>query len=98
MDSNPYTVERLVTELREARTSASSEDELLGRVRAIAQRAAACHRAWLRDEMCRPDAEQGFGFHLLHEEAGHGLPLFIGSAAGTGHAPLTTYLGPCSWD
>lgn len=79
MDSNEYTLDRLVTELREARTLASSQDEILGRVRAIAQRAAACHRAWLRDEMCRPDAEQGFGFHLLHEEDEHELAVFMAS-------------------
>ena len=79
MESNEYTLERLVSELREARALASGQGEILRRVQAIAQRAAAQHRTWLRDEMCHPDAEQGFGFHLLHEEAGHELAVFIAS-------------------
>lgn len=79
MDSNGFTLDRLVTELREARALASSERDVLGRVQAIARRAAAEQRTWLRDEMCRPDAEQGFGFHLLREEAGHDLAVFVAS-------------------
>ena len=79
MNGDDYTLDRLVAELHEARAHAPSQRELLGRVQAIAQRAAVGHRAWLRDEMCRPDAEQGFGFHLLHEEAGHELAVFIAS-------------------
>ena len=79
MATNGYTLERLVTELREARTLAFGHDDLIGRVRAIAQRAVAQQQAWLRDDMCHPDAEQGFGFHLLHEEANHELAVFIAS-------------------
>ena len=79
MDSSEYTLDRLVTELREARALASSQGEIIGRVQAIAQRAAARQREWLRDDMCEPDAEQGFGFRLLHEEAGHDLAVFIAS-------------------
>ena len=74
MDSNEYTLERLVTELREARALASSQGEVIGRVQAIAQRAAAQQRAWLRDEMCQPDAEQGFGFHCCTRKPGTSLP------------------------
>ena len=79
MNGDDYTLDRLVAELREARAQASSQRELLGRVQGIAQQAAARHRAWLHDEMCQPDAEQGFGFHLLHEEAGHELAVFVAS-------------------
>lgn len=79
MDNNGFTLDRLVTELREARALASSERDVLSRVQAIARRAAAAQRAWLRDEMCMPDAKQGFGFHLLHEEAGHDLAVFVAS-------------------
>jgi predicted metal-dependent enzyme (double-stranded beta helix superfamily) len=79
MDSYEYTLDRLVTELREASALASSQSEIIGRVQAIAQRAAARQAEWLRDDMCEPDAEQGFGFRLLHEEAGHDLAVFIAS-------------------
>ena len=79
MDCDDYTLDRLVTELREARAIATGQDELLDRVKAVTQRAAARQREWLRDDMCQPDAGQGFGFHLLHEETGHELAVFIAS-------------------
>lgn len=79
MDGNDYTLDRMVSELHEARGTATGLDELLDRVTAVAQCAAARQREWLRDDMCQPDAGQGFGFHLLHEEAGHELAVFIAS-------------------
>jgi predicted metal-dependent enzyme (double-stranded beta helix superfamily) len=79
MDCTPYTLDRLVNELREARAASPDPGAIIGRIRSIAERAAVRHREWLREDMCEPDAEQGFGFHLLHEEAGHELAVFVAS-------------------
>ena len=79
MEPDACTLETLIGELRGARAVAVSQDDLIGRVRAIARRAAVSQHAWLRDEACRPDAAQGFGFHLLHEEADHELAVFVAS-------------------
>ena len=69
----------LVSELREARAAARSEHDLLARVRVLARRAAMCRDDWLRPEMCVPDAEQGFGICVLHEEVDHQLAVFVAS-------------------
>ena len=79
MKNTSFTLERLVAELRDARALACGHDDLVGRVRGIAQRAAEHQQAWLRTDMCQPDADQGFGFHLLHEEADHELAVFVAS-------------------
>ena len=79
MEPDRYTLKGMVDALREARALAHGQEDLMGRVRAIAHRAAASQHAWLREDMCRPDAEQGFGFHLLHEEADHALAMFVAS-------------------
>ncbi len=69
----------LVAELRDARAAARTESDMLTRVRVLASRAAAHRHDWLRPEMCVPDAEQGFGVCVLHEEADHQLAVFVGS-------------------
>lgn len=78
-DKNGYTREHLVADLREARDCALGQDDLIGRVRTIARRAADRRREWLRDDACQPDVAQGFGFHLLHEEPDHQLAVFVAS-------------------
>ena len=48
-------------------------------MRVLAERAAAHRHDWLRPEICVPDAEQGFGICVLHEEADHQLAVFVAS-------------------
>ena len=74
-----FNIERLVAELRAARAAAGGEHELLARVRVLARRAAMRRDDWLRPEMCVPDAEQGFGICVLHEEVDHQLAVFVAS-------------------
>lgn len=79
MSETQYGIARLVAALRAARAAARDERDMLVGVRSLAQRAAAHRHEWLRPEMCRPDAEQGFGVCLLHEEADHQLAVFVAS-------------------
>jgi predicted metal-dependent enzyme (double-stranded beta helix superfamily) len=79
MDASTYSLDRFVAELRAARAQGGAETELITRVRAVARRAADRHAAWLCDAMCEPDATQGFGFHLVHEEPAHELAVFVAS-------------------
>ncbi len=74
-----FNIDSLVAELRAARAAASGERDLLARVRVLARRAATRRDDWLRPEMCVPDAEQGFGICVLHEEADHQLAVFVAS-------------------
>jgi len=77
-----------VTALREASGGTNDEAALLRDVGAAASALAARRDEWLKDDMCRPDAEQGFGLHLLHEEADHTLAAFVVSwVPGRGTAP-----------
>jgi predicted metal-dependent enzyme (double-stranded beta helix superfamily) len=69
----------LVAGLRAARAAARDEADLLTRVRVLALRAAARRHDWLRPQMCRPDAEQGFGICVVHEEDDHTLAVFVAS-------------------
>lgn len=79
MQWNRYSVDWLAADLRAARACARDERELLGHVEAIAQRAVSHRSEWLRPETTRPDIEQGFGFHLIHEEHDHSLAVFVAS-------------------
>ena len=74
-----FSIARLVTELRAARATARDERDMLARVGPWAHRAAASRSDWLRPEMCVPDAEQGFGVYVLHEEADHQLAVLVAS-------------------
>lgn len=67
----------LVAELHAARALARCEADMLASVRTIAGRAVARSSDWLREPMCRPDPEQGFGMFLLHEETDHALAVFV---------------------
>jgi predicted metal-dependent enzyme (double-stranded beta helix superfamily) len=87
-DPEVFGVEGLVCALRDARASASGERDMLRRVRAIARRASERRNDWLRPEMCEPDAEQGFGMYVLHEEHDHQLAVFVVSwLPGSGTPP-----------
>jgi len=74
--------------LRTASGRASDEATLLREVEVAASALAARRAEWLTEEMCRPDAEQGFGLYLLHEEADHTLAAFVVSwVPGRGTTP-----------
>ena len=73
------TVDHLVDALREAREVATSEPDMLWRVRTIAERAVEGRAGWLRPSMCEPDPVQGFGVHVLHEEDNHDLAVMVAS-------------------
>lgn len=71
------TIDSFVALLREAQARHVDESVLLRRVCAIAGALAEGKDAWLTDAMCQPDPVQGFGLHLLHEEADHSLAVFV---------------------
>jgi predicted metal-dependent enzyme (double-stranded beta helix superfamily) len=54
-----------------------AEAAILRDVQAAASALAARRAEWLTPAMRRPDAEQGFALHLLHEEADHALAAFV---------------------
>jgi predicted metal-dependent enzyme (double-stranded beta helix superfamily) len=76
MDTLNYSIARLVGDLREICAQAKDEREILSRGRPLARRAALASGSWLEPCMYEADAEQGFGVHLLHEEADHTLAIF----------------------
>ena len=78
MREDAYTLERFIEELRHVATEAIDEKQLLSRVRPLAHRLAVS-KSWLRQEHYRADPEQGFGVHVLHEEADHSLAVFAAS-------------------
>ena len=79
MRETQFGLATLIAELRDARAAARTESDMLARVRVLASRAATHRHDWLRPEMCVPDAEQGFGVCVLHEEADHQLTVFVAS-------------------
>lgn len=70
--SENYSIEEYAADLRAIAAETSDEDEILRRVGPLALRFAA-DRSWLLDRHYEADEEQGFGVHLLHEEADHSL-------------------------
>ena len=70
--TTPYTLEQFVCDLRRISGEAPAAKEQLTRVKPLAQRLAASPdlRARLNREC---DADQGFGFQVLHEEPDHTL-------------------------
>lgn len=74
-----YDVGRFVADLRRARAEGGDERSMIRRVRPLALRLASEKDCWLTPEMCRPDPEQGFGVHILHEETDHALTVFVAS-------------------
>jgi len=76
MNDHAYRIDELAADLRRVRDQASSEKDILGKVRRLAARAAANKTAWLKDYMYEADTDQGFGVHVLHEEPDHALAIF----------------------
>jgi predicted metal-dependent enzyme (double-stranded beta helix superfamily) len=74
-----FSIARLVSELRAARATACDERDMLARVGPWVHHAAATRSDWLRPDMCVPDADQGFGICVLHEEVDHQLAVLVAS-------------------
>lgn len=77
MDTSAYSIPDLVADLRRVVSDATDETDILARVRPLARRAALAKGCWLEQRHYTADAQQGFGVHLLHEDDGHGLTLFV---------------------
>ncbi|CAG0969359.1 cysteine dioxygenase [Burkholderiales bacterium] len=63
--------------LREAREHCPGERAMIAHARELTVTFAARQSEWLTEAMCVPDAVQGFGAHLLHEEPDHTLAAFV---------------------
>ena len=75
-DSTVDPVASFVSALRKAR-DAGDEADVVRRVRDAASALASRKAQWLTPQMRRPDAEQGFGLYVLHEEPDHSLATFV---------------------
>ena len=70
-------VEAFVVALRAARAAGGDERDMLARVAPLCAGLAARRGEWLHAAMCRPDPDQGFSLHVLHEESDHALAVFV---------------------
>ena len=75
MAIDTYTLADLAQELRTITSQCEDPQDVIMRVKPFAERAA-LDKDWLQPEHYTCDAEQGFGVHLLHEEADHTLAIF----------------------
>ena len=71
-----YPLTQYIDDLRSIVAKTSDEDEIIGRVGPLAQRVVA-DTSWLQPKHYETDEEQGFGVHLLHEEADHSLAVIL---------------------
>lgn len=76
MSGVAYSIRDYVEDLRTIVADGRSEREIVERVKPLARRLAAAP-GWLRPEHRECNPEQGFGVHLLHEEPGHDLAVFV---------------------
>lgn len=70
-----YTLEDFVNDLRTITSEITDPQDIIVRVNPLAERLALA-KGWLKPEHYACDEEQGFGFHLLHEEPDHTLAVF----------------------
>lgn len=75
MAPDTYDVRSLAEDLRVIAAQTNDPARIIERVRPLAQLLASDKR-WVRSEYYECDAEQGFGVHLLYEEANHDLAVF----------------------
>jgi len=75
MSADP--VAGFVDALRRARDAGGDEAAVVRGVSDAASALAARKAEWLTPRMRMPDAEQGFGLYVLHEEAEHTLATFV---------------------
>jgi predicted metal-dependent enzyme (double-stranded beta helix superfamily) len=70
-----YALAQFVDDLRTIAGKTADPGAVINRVRPLAERLS-LSRTWLRPDHYACDARQGFGVHLLHEEADHTLAVF----------------------
>lgn len=73
--SEAYSLPEYVEDLRRICAQTSDEDEIFKQLAPLAQKVVA-DPAWLQQKHYQADQQQGFGVHLLHEEADHSLAVF----------------------
>lgn len=71
----PYTLERYIEDLKRITGKTGDEDKIITQVAPLAQKLAA-ETDWRDRKHYQADQEQGFGVHVLHEEADHTLAVF----------------------
>jgi predicted metal-dependent enzyme (double-stranded beta helix superfamily) len=71
-----YPLEQYVNDLKAIVAETSDEGEIIRQVGPLAQRVVA-DKSWLQPKHYETDSEQGFGVHLLHEEADHSLAVIL---------------------
>lgn len=78
MNDGDYTLERFVGDLRRLSSADGDERRLLATLGPLVQRFA-LSRAWVDPRHYEVESDQGFGAHVLHEEADHTLTVFAAS-------------------
>jgi predicted metal-dependent enzyme (double-stranded beta helix superfamily) len=76
MSDAAYGLAQYVEDLRRIRREETDDRKIVQRVAPLARKLAATP-GFVRDEFYRCDAEQGFSFHLLHEEEDHANAVFV---------------------
>jgi predicted metal-dependent enzyme (double-stranded beta helix superfamily) len=75
MNTEAYTLDAFVDDLRKITATEQDDKTIISAVRPLASRLAVS-RSWLQPVHYECDDEQGFGVHLLHEEPDHRLAVF----------------------
>jgi predicted metal-dependent enzyme (double-stranded beta helix superfamily) len=78
MSATPYDLKRFIDDLRTITRSSSDPGDIITRVRPLAHDLAVAP-TWLEPRHYQCDDVQGFGAHLLHEDADHTLAVFAGA-------------------
>ena len=73
-----YTLERFIDDMRQVAAKGASEQETIAAMRPLVRQFALSDE-WREPRLYQTNAEQGFGGHLLHEEADHSLAVFAAS-------------------
>jgi predicted metal-dependent enzyme (double-stranded beta helix superfamily) len=76
MSDMTYDLARYVEDLRRIVRGESDDKSIVQRVAPLAQKLAATP-GFIKDEFYECDEEQGFAFHLLHEEEDHSNAVFV---------------------
>ena len=71
-----YSLEQYVNDLKAIVAETNNEGEIIRQVGPLAQRVVA-DKSWLQPKHYETDQEQGFGVHLLHQEADHSLAVIL---------------------
>ena len=74
--SSVYGIADLAADLRRIADETQDDKEIVRQVGPLVERLARNPEDWLSQEYYRCDRDQGFGVHLLHEEANHDLAIF----------------------